>query len=82
MAKPSKVPLDRESGCKALDVVSAWASDHRLVLGQLKVADKSNEITAIPALLELLDLSGCMITIDALGTQKAIAAQILKGNAN
>ncbi len=82
MAKPSKVPLDRESGCKALHVVSAWASDHRLVLGQLKVADKSNEITAIPALLELLDLSGCMITIDALGTQKAIAAQILKGNAN
>jgi len=73
---------DRESGSKALHVVSAWASDHRLVLGQLKVADKSNEITAIPALLELLDLSGCTITIDAMGTQKAIAAQILNGNAD
>lgn len=58
VAKLSKVPLDRESGCKALHVVSAWASEHRLVLGQLKVADKSNEITAIPALLELLDKSG------------------------
>lgn len=80
--KTLKGSYDRESGSKALHVVSAWASDHRLVLGQLKVADKSNEITAIPALLELLDLSGCMITIDAMGTQKAIAAQILKGNAD
>lgn len=50
--------------------------EHRLVLGQVKVADKSNEITAIPALLELLDLAGCIITIDAMGTQTAIAATI------
>ena len=73
---------DRESSCKALHVVSAWATQHRLVLGQLKVADKSNEITAIPALLELLDLSGCIVTIDAMGTQKAIVAQIRQGNAD
>lgn len=80
--KTLKGSYDRESGCKALHVVSAWATEHRLVLGQLKVADKSNEITAIPALLELLDLSGCIITIDAMGTQKAIAQQIRQGNAN
>ena len=56
--------------------------EHRLVLGQIKVADKSNEITAIPALLELLDLAGCIITIDAMGTQTAIAAQILQAKAD
>jgi hypothetical protein len=67
---------DREEGKTALHIVSAWASEHRLVLGQVKVADKSNEIAAIPALLELLDLQGCIITIDAMGTQTAIATQI------
>lgn len=61
----------------ALHVVSAWASEHRLMLGQVKVDDKSNEITAIPALLKLLDISGCIITIDAMGTQKVIAEQIV-----
>ena len=49
--------------------MSAWASVHRLVLGQVKIANKSHEITAIPALLELLDLAGCIITVDAIGTQ-------------
>jgi len=53
-------------------MVSAWSSEHRLVLGQ-KVSSKSNEITAIPALLEMLDISGCIVTIDAMGTQKSIA---------
>lgn len=53
-----------------------------LVLGQVKVADKSNEITAIPALLELLDLAGCIITIDAMGTQTAIAATIYNTKAD
>ncbi len=67
---------DREAGTPALHVVSAWASEHRLVLAQAKVQDKSNEITAIPALLELLDLSGCIVTLDAMGTQKSIARQI------
>jgi len=62
---------------KALHLVSAWASDHRLVLAQVKVDRKSNEITAIPQLLELLDIKGCIITIDAMGAQKSIATQII-----
>ncbi len=57
-------------------------SEHRLVLGQLKVDSKSNEITAIPKLLELLDIVGCIITIDAMGCQKEIAAQIIAKNAD
>ncbi len=73
---------DRESGKKALHFVSAWATDHRLVLAQAKVQDKSNEITAIPALLELLDIAGCIVTIDAMGTQKTIAAQIQQAQAD
>lgn len=73
---------DREQNKSALHLVSAWASEYRLVLGQVKVADKSNEITAIPALLELLDLAGCIITIDAMGTQTAIAAQIYNAHAD
>lgn len=58
-------------------MVSAWANTNNLVLGQLKVADKSNEITAIPKLLEVLDLAGCIVTIDAMGTQREIADQIV-----
>ncbi len=73
---------DRESGKKALHLVSAWATDHRLVLAQMRVQDKSNEITAIPALLELLEIAGCIVTLDAMGTQKAIAAQIYQAKAD
>jgi predicted transposase YbfD/YdcC len=73
---------DRVLGKTALHLVSAWSSQHRLVLGQVKVADKSNEITAIPALLELLDIAGCIITIDAMGTQTAIASQIFNAKAD
>lgn len=73
---------DRESSAKALHLVSAWATEHRLVLAQSKVHDKSNEITAIPALLELLDLKGCIVTLDAMGTQKTIAAQIRQAEAD
>lgn len=80
--KTLKGSYDREQGKSALHLVSAWSSEHRLVLGQVKVTDKSNEITAIPALLELLDVAGCIITIDAMGTQTAIAAQIYGTNAN
>lgn len=80
--KTVKGSYDREQQKTALHVVSAWASEHRLVLGQVKVADKSNEITAIPALLELLDLAGCIITIDAMGTQTAIATQIYQAKAD
>lgn len=56
--------------------------EHRLLLGQVKVENKSNEITAIPALLELLDITGCIITIDAMGTQTAIAKQIVAKGAD
>lgn len=80
--KTLKGSYDRGQGKSALHLVSAWASEHRLVLGQVKVADKSNEITAIPALLELLDLAECIITIDAMGTQTEIAAQIYNAKAD
>ena len=73
---------DRESGSKALHLVSAWATEHRLVLAQSKVQDKSNEISAIPALLEVLELQGCIVTLDAMGTQKNIAAQIRQAQAD
>jgi predicted transposase YbfD/YdcC len=65
--------------CPALHLVSAWAGANHLTLGQVAVAGKSNEITAIPALLQLLDLKGCIVTIDAMGCQKGIAAQIVAG---
>lgn len=61
--------------------VSAWSSVDNMVLGCCKVSDKSNEITAIPQLLELLDLSACTITIDAMGCQKEIAAAIVNKDA-
>ncbi len=70
--------FDRANGKAAIHLVSAWATQNRLVLGQLKVDDKSNEITAIPALLRLLDINGCIVTIDAMGCQKAIARQIVE----
>ena len=63
-------------------MISAWSSRRRLVLGQRKVAEKSNEITAIPKLLELLELQGAVMTIDAMGCQRAIAAQIVAQEAN
>lgn len=62
----------------AIHRVSAWASQNRLVLGQRKVDAKSNEITAIPALLKVLDLHGCIVTLDAMGTPKTIAHQIIE----
>jgi len=62
--------------------VSAWARENGLVLGQFKVDEKSNEITAIPELLRVLELSGCIVTIDAMGTQKAIAAEIRNADAD
>lgn len=63
-------------------VISAWAEDNGLVLGQLKVADKSNEITALPELLRVLELSGCIVTVDAMGTQKKIAKEIIEADAD
>jgi predicted transposase YbfD/YdcC len=68
--------FDKATGKKALSLVSAWSQENRLVLGQSAVSAKSNEITAIPTLLQRLDIKGCIVTIDAVGTQKAIAKQI------
>lgn len=69
--------FDAATGQAAIHLVSAWATESGLALGQVKVDSKSNEITAIPALLKLLDISGCVITIDAMGCQRAIAKQIV-----
>ncbi len=68
---------DKTLGKKAIHMVSAWASENRVVLGQVKVDEKSNEITAIPVLLEMLAISGCIVTIDAMGCQKDIAAKVI-----
>ena len=73
---------DTAGGKSAIHLVSAWASANQLVLGQVKVDEKSNEITAIPQLLKALDLSGCIVTIDAMGTQTAIAEQIVTQEAD
>ncbi|QIZ72457.1 ISAs1 family transposase [Oxynema aestuarii AP17] len=73
---------DRKDRLKALQLVSAWCTEHRLVLGQIPVDSKSNEITAIPLLLEQLDLAGTTIAIDAMGTQTAIAQQIQDADAD
>lgn len=70
---------DRTAGKAAIYMVSAWATQNQLILGQAKVAEKSNEITAIPELLRLLDISGCIVTIDALGTQTEITETIIEG---
>ncbi len=69
---------DEGNGQAALDIVSAWATANQLVLGQVKVDEKSNEIPAIPRLLELLDITGCLVTIDAIGTQTEIAKTIVE----
>ncbi|MCP4696821.1 MAG: ISAs1 family transposase [Gammaproteobacteria bacterium] len=68
---------DRSSGKAAIHMVSAWAHTNRVVLGQIKTEEKSNEITAIPELLNLLNIRNSVVTIDAMGCQKAIAAQII-----
>ena len=74
--------FDKATATAAIHMVSAWASANRLVLGQLKVEAKSNEITAIPALLRLLDVTGAVVTIDAMGCQKEIAKTITEQGAD
>jgi predicted transposase YbfD/YdcC len=69
--------FDHKAGVKPLHMVSAWAVNNRMLLGQIKTADKSNEITAIPELLKMLDIEGAIVTIDAMGCQKKIAEQII-----
>ena len=73
---------DHKNGLGAMHSVSVWAADFGLTLGQVACGEKSNEITAIPELLRLVDIKGAIITIDAMGTQKAIAAQIIEGEAD
>lgn len=87
--KGDVVAIDGKALRRALDegdsipyIVSAWASENGLTLGQVKVTDKSNEITAIPELLRVLALQGCTVTIDAMGCQKDIAAQIVDKKAD
>ena len=70
---------DRKRGVKALHLVSAWACRNGVVLGQVKTDEKSNEITVVPELLERLELKGCIVTLDAMGCQRAIAAQVQEG---
>lgn len=70
---------DQATGKTAIYMVSAWATQNQLILGQTKVADKSNEITAIPELLQLLEIAGCIVTVDAIGTQTDIAETIVAG---
>ena len=65
-----------------MHLVSAWATQNTLTLGQVRTEEKSNEITAIPQLLDLLDLHGCIVTIDAMGCQREIAQQITAGGAD
>ncbi len=73
---------DKGIGKTAIDMVSAWASTNQLVLGQIKVDEKSNEITAIPQLLKALEISGCIVTIDAIGCQTEIAKMIIDQEAD
>jgi predicted transposase YbfD/YdcC len=80
--KTARRSHDRTQGLGALHSVSVWASEYGLSLGQVACAEKSNEITAIPELLRLVDTKGAIITIDAMGTQKAIAEQIVEGGAD
>jgi predicted transposase YbfD/YdcC len=80
VALDGKLPRGSRDGALgkgAIDMVSAWATENQIALGQVKVDDKSNEITAIPELLSVLELSGCIITIDAIGCQTEIVKQIV-----
>ena len=80
--KTARRSHDRKNGLGALHPVSVWASEFGLSLGQVACAEKSNEITAIPEVLRLVDIRGAIITVDAIGTRKAIAADIIEGGAD
>jgi len=80
--KTARRSHDRKNGLGALHSVSVWASEFGLSLGQVACVEKSNEITAIPELLRLVDIRGAIITIDAMGTQKAIAEQVVAAGAD
>jgi predicted transposase YbfD/YdcC len=80
--KTARRSHNKGAGIGPLHLVSAWASRNRLVLGQVKVDQKSNEMTAVPELLQLLDLKGCIVTVDALNTQKEIAQEVREQGAD
>ena len=80
--KTLRQSFDKADAKSAIHMVSAWATANHISLGQVVVDQKSNEITAIPKLLELLDVSGCLVTIDAMGCQAEIAGQIIEGKAD
>lgn len=80
--KTLRSSADSWDGKKAIHMVSAWASANRIILGQVKVDEKSNEITAIPALLRAIEIAGCIVTIDAMGCQRQIAETIIKADAD
>ena len=77
--KTNRRSHDASKGLGALHIVSAWASEEGIALGQVATEEKSNEITAIPQLLKQIELKNALITIDAMGCQKEIARQIVKG---
>jgi predicted transposase YbfD/YdcC len=76
--KTSRRSHDRANGKGPIHMVNAWAVENRLILGQVKTEDKSNEIKAIPELLKIIDIKGCVVTTDAMGCQKEIAKQIVE----
>src|SRR3954471_14474665 len=80
--KTARRSHDARNGLGPLHVVTAWAGDYGLALGQEACAEKSNEITAIPELLKKLDIRGGVVTIDAMGAQKAIAEEVIRGGAD
>ena len=80
--KTLRQSFDKADAKSAIHMVSAWATANHISLGQVVVDQKSNEITAIPKLLELLDVSGCLVTIDAMGCQAEIAGKIIEGKAD
>ena len=80
--KTSRRSHDKKINKKAIHIVNAWVDENDLILGQLKTAGKSNEITAIPELIDLLFLEGAIVTIDAAGTQKNIVEKIINKKAN
>ena len=80
--KTMRQSFDKATGKSALHMVSAWAATNRISLGQVAVAEKSNEITAIPKLLDLLEVAGAVVTIDAMGCQTEIAEKVLERKAD
>jgi predicted transposase YbfD/YdcC len=80
--KTARRSYDKRMNCPAIHMVSAWANNNGMSLGQVATEEKSNEITAIPELLEMLVIKGCIVTIDAMGCQKTIAKKIIKKEAD